>query len=177
MRTTPEEPRPKDSVAGGDSGERPLYTRALARLARRDHARGELAAWLRRHGGDEDTLNAVLDRLAAEGYLDDERYARERLRVLLRRGKGLLLIRAELTAVGLARELVDRCLAETRGAALASAAELCHRRLGSGWERDPGRVARARQLLARRGYEAATLRALLRGEDHELDEDPPREEP
>jgi regulatory protein len=119
----------------------------------------------------------VLDRLAAEGYLDDERYARERLRVLLRRGKGLLLIRAELTAVGLARELVDRCLAETRGAALASAAELCHRRLGSGWERDPGRVARARQLLARRGYEAATLRALLRGEDHELDEDPPREEP
>lgn len=147
--------------------ERVLYERALARLARREHTRATLARSLGRLDPPRDILEAVLTRLSAEGWLDDERYARERLRSLLARGHGPLRVAGELRAAGLSRAQVDHALAEQRLAFLASARDLCRRRLGEGWDHDPVRVEHARRLLARRGYEAATLRRLFRGEDDE----------
>lgn len=148
-----------------------LYDRALARLARREHSRAELARALARTRAPEETIAAVLDRLQAEGALDDGRYARERLRVLLARGHGPLRLRAELAQAGLERGLVDREVAALGPEVLAAARAFCRRRLGEGWERDPVRRDRARVLLARRGHDAGTVGRLLR----EDDEGPPFE--
>ena len=59
------------------------YQRALGRLARRDHSVAELRRALVARGHEEDEVEAVLERLRRERYLDDagyaERFARSRL--------------------------------------------------------------------------------------------------
>lgn len=143
--------------------ERALYARALASLARRDFGRRELGVRLARRGASEATIEAVLARLEREGWLDEERFVRERIRVLLARGWGPLRLRADLARSGLGRKAVDTRLDSYGTEVLDAARALCRRRFGVGWERDPTRVARARALLARRGFEPSTFRSLLRG--------------
>ena len=56
-----------------------LRERALRLLARREHARGELARKLMPHAESEEELTGVLEDLAARGLLSDERYVEMRL--------------------------------------------------------------------------------------------------
>jgi regulatory protein len=167
-RTTPEDgPREEAGAEDRESGERRLYARALARLARREYGRRELASRLARTGAPAAAIASVLDRLEQEGWLNEERFVRERLRILLGRGYGPLRLRVELERAGLDRATIETRLRALGGEALAAARALCLRRLGPDWTEDPARVARARALLARRGFASETLRRLLRGEDGE----------
>ena len=92
------------------------YQRALGRLARRDHSVAELRRALSARGHEADEIEAALERLRRERYLDDasyaERYARSRL---AHQGQGRALIRQGLRQRGVARPQVEAGLSAALG--------------------------------------------------------------
>lgn len=90
--------RSRSEAPRGAAGCRAL---ALRLLARRDHGRAELAGKLQARGYDGSEVHAVLDALAARGWLDEARAIESRRKHLLARGYGPLRLRQELCARGL----------------------------------------------------------------------------
>jgi regulatory protein len=62
-----------------------LGSRALSLLARREHSRVELARKLARHAGEGEDVDALLEALAAKGWLSEARYAEQVIRSKARR--------------------------------------------------------------------------------------------
>ncbi|MGE5615857.1 MAG: recombination regulator RecX [Bacillota bacterium] len=62
-----------------------LRTRAMRFLSRREHSRAELARKLASYVEEGDDLTAMLDDLAARGWLSDARYAEQWVRSKARR--------------------------------------------------------------------------------------------
>jgi SOS response regulatory protein OraA/RecX len=85
--------------------------RAVRALARRDHSTESLRAKLERAGVSESARQEAVDALARAGYLDDERFARDRAAVLAERGYGDDWIRADLEAQGVAAEAAEAAVA------------------------------------------------------------------
>jgi regulatory protein len=157
-----------------------LRERALRYLARYAASRGHLRTVLLRRAlrdaaalGLEPPLvrervEAVLARLTAAAILDDDAYARAKVRSLRERGSSTARIRMELRSRGLGREASDaalRALAEEvpdaeRGAALTLARR---RRLGP-WRPAETRAAmRLKDLgvLARAGFTRAVAQEVV----------------
>jgi len=65
------------------------FAAALRLLTGRDRSEAELGERLRLKGHDEEAVASVLERCRRLGYLDDRRFARERARALLRRGRAV----------------------------------------------------------------------------------------
>ena len=118
----PDVPEGSDGRAGGDRArpDRPkrppatCYNRALDALARRARSRSELRRWLLERDYAADEVDAVLERLVAGRLLDDLAFARgfAHARLGAGRGFGQTRVRLELLRRGVARELIDRVLAE-----------------------------------------------------------------
>jgi len=68
-----------------DRREPPLRSRAMRYLARREHSRDELKRKLASHVEEGDDLDAILDELAAKGWLSDARFAEQAIRSKSRR--------------------------------------------------------------------------------------------
>jgi regulatory protein len=99
----------------------------------------------------------------ARAHLDDAAFARRWVEARGARGYGAARLRAELSARGVARDLIDHALgaleAETT---LARARDLARRRLPA-LRRRPDRAAtRLRDYLLRRGYAAAVVARVVR---------------
>jgi regulatory protein len=125
--------------------------RAVRALARRDHSAQSLRAKLERAGVSEPAQAEVVEALARAGYLDDERFARDRAAHLAVRGYGDDWIRADLDAQG-----IDPGAAEPAVAALEPERERAIReavKLPSG--------APGARTLARRGFSEESLEAVL----------------
>jgi regulatory protein len=124
-------------------------------LARRDRSVAEVRAHLERAGVRPRLVEEALTVVAAQGYLDDARYAR--LFVEDRRaidGWGVERIRARLEAVGIGPDAIDGALSGIDHAAeLEAATQLLARRCRLPLERDTERQ-RAFELLVRRGFDA-----------------------
>jgi regulatory protein len=133
---------------------KPCYDLACELLARRPHFRGELAGKLARRGYAPADLEAALDRLAAQGYLDDLAAARGFVAGRAARGEGRARLRAELERRGAAPSAVAVVLAELPEDDLP-AARLAARR----W-RGSSRQALARHL-ARKGLSRRAIFAVL----------------
>ena len=73
----------RSSTAAGT--EPSLKGRAMRLLARREHSREELRRKLAAKAAEGDDLEAVLDELAARGWLSDARYAEQAIRAKARR--------------------------------------------------------------------------------------------
>jgi len=88
------------------------YQRALRRLARRDHSVAELRRALLERGHDEEEVEATIDRLRRERYVDDsgfaERFARSRM---ANQGHGRMRIRQDLRLRGVERRTVEAGIA------------------------------------------------------------------
>ncbi len=128
--------------------------RALALLARREHSRAELAQKLGRADCPAALIDPLLDALAAEGLLSEQRYVDSKTRSLIGRGKGPLAIRAVL----------GRGLPESSEAApdwVAQAREVLRKRFGTSAPADRNETARRARFLASRGYTPAQIRAAL----------------
>jgi regulatory protein len=132
------------------------FEAALAALGRKERTGAELAAWLCQRGFEPDQVESAIARLVDAGELDDERFAQrfaEDKREL--RGWGAERIREALAARGLGPRIVESALAADSQA---------------------DQVARAGELLARRGQALATERdranalgyLTRRGYDYEL---------
>ena len=109
--------RGRQGRARGDAGERPrpsCYNRALDALARRARSCAELRRWLIEREYPADEVEQVLERLVAGRLLDDLAFARgfAHARLGAGRGYGPERVRLELLRRGVAREVIDRVLAE-----------------------------------------------------------------
>ena len=126
---------------------------AVRALARRDHSAKSLRAKLERAGVSEPARDAALETLAGVGYVDDERFARDRAERLAARGYGDDWIRADLETQGVAQEAAETALAglePERERALREALKL---------EAGP----RAARALQRRGFSEEALEAVAAG--------------
>ena len=85
----------------------PRYQHGLRLLARREHSRSELKTKLTRHYSFNG-LDAVLDRLEADDYLSDARFATCFVRHRSSLGFGPLKIRHECYQKGLNDAIIDR---------------------------------------------------------------------
>ncbi len=88
------------------------YQRALRRLARRDHSVAELRRALLERGHEREEVEAAIDRLRWERYVDDtgfaERFARSRM---ANQGHGRMRIRQDLRLRGVERRTVEAGIA------------------------------------------------------------------
>ena len=140
-----------------------LRERALRWLARREHARAELAKKLGAYAESAEEIDAVLDDLVAQGFLSDARYAQMRLDA---RGArfGNARLEQELRAAGVDDEVVGGALAGA-GDELARARDVWRKKYGDiGVPDDVAGRARQMNFLMRRGFSGETIRRLLRGD-------------
>lgn len=145
-----------------------LRERALRLLARREHARAELARKLAPYAETADELEALLDDLAQRRLLSDERYAEMRLNARAARF-GNRRLAQELRTQGVADELIDAALAETDDE-LARARAVWQRKFGappaSGDAAERNRQVR---FLMARGFSGETIRRVLRDDFDETE--------
>jgi regulatory protein len=134
--------RPVDALAAGDTlGEGPPPD---------DDARAEAV---------EATVEALLDALAAQGYLDETRFVESRLH--LRAGRfGAQRIQQELAQHGLRLDAEQQ--AQLRATELERAREVWLRRFGPEPAAEPAERARQTRFLLARGFAADVVRRLLR---------------
>src|SRR5512144_1239243 len=116
---------------------------ALRALARRPHARGDLRRRLVLKQHPPDAVDRALERLAAQGLLDDRHYAEHFAATRAARGRGPARLVTDLLRQG-----VDRRSAEAAVRAALSAEGI-----------DPGRAARA--VAERRAAQLGALTAAV----------------
>ena len=140
--------------------------RALGLLARREHSKKELARKLQARGVEQQQAEAAIARMVAEGWQDDARFAAGLARMRANGGYGPLRIRAELGTHGLTDETIAAAFAALAEAGdddwTGRARELVSRRHGTGVAHDAAVRRKAADYLARRGFDAASIRAALR---------------
>ena len=137
-----------------------LKARAVGFLARRDYARAELRDKLLATGATAGEVDPVLDDLAAQGYLSDERFAH----ALVRQKSGGYSKRAiaqTLKAKGVAGDVatgaLDACEADDAVTMIA----LWRRRFGRAPANDRERARQVR-FLQSRGFGLSAILKLLR---------------
>ena len=136
--------------------------RALGLLVRREHSRKELTRKLAARGVGADEARAAVERLAGDGWQDDARFAEALVRGRVANGYGPLHIRAELGTHGLDREAIAVALDGFDGDWRQVARDLVRRRFGETGPKDLVHRRKAADLLARRGFDADTIRAATR---------------
>ncbi len=141
--------------------------RALRMLDRRDYSRAELKKKLVEKGERAEDADAVVERLAELGVVDDRRYASLVVREYAGKGYGERRVRMELQRRGVPRELLDEALTEMpeQEDTLLS---LLRRKLGEDFDRAD--IKRATDSLARKGYGWDEIASALQRLRDELDE-------
>lgn len=128
---------------------------ALRLLARREYGRRELEAKLLHAGYEAGNIREALDKLAASGYQDDQRYAEMLTRTRIRQGHGPLRLRQDLHRAG-----VD-APSDNSVDWLAQARSVYQKRFGSGAIADARDYARRARFLMGRGFTGDQVRQVL----------------
>jgi regulatory protein len=162
MSSRKDMPSQKDMSQKGRDEREAAIERAVRALAQRDHSAAELRAKLGRAGVSEQAQSEAVETVERIGYVDDERFARDRAARLAERGYGDEWIRADLEARGVGADTVMASLA-----ALEPEGERAERTASAA-----GDGERALRRLARRGFSEATLEHLA---DAALRADSPKE--
>src|SRR5262245_56148818 len=137
-----------------------LKARAVAALARREYSRTELRAKFVGAGAASDETDAVLDELAAQGYLSDVRYAQAE--VARRSGTDSRRAIAEsLKAKGVAADVAGAALAAADADDRDVMVALWRRRFGAAPENERD-MARQVRFLQSRGFPLSAILRLLR---------------
>ena len=140
-----------------------LRERALRLLARREHARAELARKLAPHAGSDEELMLLLDDLSARRLLSDERYVEMRMNARSARF-GNARLAYELRTQGVAEELVVAAL-DAGDDELTRACRVWQQKFGSKCGiADATERARQMRFLMSRGFSGETIRRVLRGD-------------
>jgi len=153
--------------------------------------RGKIRLSVAEHGTDPDEavawMNSVLSACEKAGFINDDAYAKGRARSLLRRGKALRVIAADLSSRGIASDQVDAALAELRAEAddaayeevrgtdpnIAAAAAYARRRRLGPWRRPDIREEKRDKdmaALARQGFGYDTATRIINSEIEELED-------
>ncbi|MFT3756265.1 MAG: recombination regulator RecX [Pseudoxanthomonas sp.] len=137
--------------------------RALGLLVRREHSRKELARKLAARGVEADEARAAVERMTAEGWQDDARFAEFLVRNRAASGYGPLHVRAELGTHGLDREAISAAMETFDGDWTEVARDLIRRRFGEAGPQDMAQKRKAADLLMRRGFPGDIAREALLG--------------
>ena len=135
-------------------------------LSRKPWSRRELSARLRRRGASPEVAEEVVAALEAQGYVDDQAFARQWAdgRASLRH-LGSLRLRDELQRKGIPREVAAAAVRQAfaEGGEEERALEAARRRLPALRRQSVDRAAsKLRDYLLRRGYPADVVRGILR---------------
>lgn len=137
-----------------------LRARALQYLARREYSRAELRGKLLPHAQEGDDPDALLDDLAARGWLSDMRAATQLLHA--RRDRfGAQRILCELRQKGIAEELIAGVLPELKQDELATARAVWQKKFGV-LPQDARDKARQMRFLQSRGFSLDVIYQVLR---------------
>jgi regulatory protein len=155
--------------SAGDAGERrkPLpsaYGKALGLLSRREHSQRELQRKLDRTGYSADEAADALGRLQAQSFQSDERFAQLLVRSRVSQGQGPRRILAELRTHGITDSEAQEALQQEGADWLALARQVYRRRFAAA-AADRQETARRAAFLLRRGFDAATVRAITHADD------------
>lgn len=147
---------------------------AVALLAQRAHASGEIASKLRRKLYMEDTIEMVLYKLQKERFLDDAAFARDWAASRARGQMGRTRILQELRMKGIPAEMAQNALEELDeeekdDAARALARKLLRRYAGEADERKA--MQKMLAAMARRGYGYEDSRTAIEHAIAEMDEE------
>jgi regulatory protein len=140
------------------------YIAAMRILNHRFNSEGELRRKLALKQFERDIIDATIDRLRDEKWLDDARYAAAYVRTRVRKGIGLLRIKRELAQAGVESETIAGALHlddhDERNAALASA----RKRLAILRRRNDDAVIREKLVayLFRQGYDSSLAVEVVR---------------
>ena len=140
---------------------------ALDALARRDHASADLRRKLLMKGYDPTVALAVIERLRADGLLNDQRYVENFIGVRAARGHGPLRVCAELLEIGLPADLVEERV-ESYGDWTAQLERARQKRFGAELPTDYAGRRRQARFLEIRGFTDAQI-GLLFGYDTDID--------
>jgi len=138
---------------------RPAYDRGLDLLARRMHFTAELRTKLSRRGYPEAEVDGAIERLAADGFLDEHEAANMLVRSLQRRGYGRRRLELDLRRRGADAAAAGAALERVGDEDELERAESVAAR----WRRaHPARDAAAlARHLERRGFAPRTIGAVL----------------
>ena len=113
---------------------------------------------------EADDAQAAVDRMTAEGWQDDGRFAELLVRSRANNGYGPLRIRAELGMHGLDRDIVTAAMDAYDGDWTENARDLARRRFPGRLE-DRAIQRKAADFLIRRGFSGDQVRAAVRLDD------------
>ena len=131
---------------------------AVALLARRDFASGELRQKLESEGYDASVVTTVVTELMSERALDDGRYAENYVAYHSGRGQGPLRIAGDLRALGVSGDVIEAALAggpDWR----ELAREVRTRKFGAESPEDGTERTRQARFLQYRGFSSDHIRA------------------
>ena len=147
---------------------------AMDLLARREHARAELARKMERRFGRESEvllcIEAALDRLESEGLLSDQRFAEAQYRQLLNRGAGPRKIAQQLNVKGVSGDWLSAQVSETPVDWQQQAREVYQKKFGGtpmpdDWRDRQRERARRARFLQQRGFSPEHFMYLLEDVD------------
>lgn len=144
------------------SPRRSAYDQALGLLARREHSARELKTKLRVGGQAGDDAERAVERLREQHYQDDDRFAAGLARRRAAQGYGPLRIQAELKSHGMGDAAIREAIAAAEADWEAVAAAQLRRHAGAKPAADAAGRAKRAAFLLRRGFDAATVRAVTR---------------
>lgn len=143
---------------------RSAYDQALGLLSRREHSARELKTKLRAGGQAGDEAEQAIERLQERHYQDDDRFAASLARRRAAQGYGPLRIQAELKSHGLDDAAIREAIAATEADWEAIASTQLRRHAGTRPAADAAERSKRAAFLLRRGFDAATVRAVTRAE-------------
>jgi regulatory protein len=133
---------------------------AMNLLARREHSRLELKLKLQKRDFSDDEIKTCLDKLEADGLLDEARFVEAFTRLRVRRGSGSIKIRHELKARGIMDEMIETALLDYQSQWLGLAQREQVKRFGS-LPADFKERARQARFLQNRGFDFEIIREVL----------------
>jgi len=136
--------------------------KALDLLAMREHATKEIRAKLIGKGIAPRLVDETLEKLAAEGLLNDERFVEAFLRSRKNRGYGPLRIQTELRQRGINDELIADCIDPRDTHWSDSIRDVWHKRFGDHPPADIKERARQTRFLHYRGFTSEQISRLFK---------------
>ena len=125
---------------------------AMNLLARREHLRGELEVKLGKRFGAGADIGPVLDQLAEESLLSDQRFAESYIHYRSRKGYGPNRIRQELRQKGACSSLVSLALEACDTDWVGMAREVRRKKFGESTPADFREKSRQLRFLQYRGF-------------------------
>jgi len=143
----------------------------LRLLTRREHSRKQLQQKLTAKGYLSDPVSAVIEKLAAEGWQDDVRYAENYARSRIRKGYGPVSIAYELQQNGvniaglmegtLASVNLEEIVHTEAGSWMALMEQVYSKKFGDGKQLEYKEWAKRSRFLMQRGFPGTMISALF----------------